>query len=126
MASHPLVIVLAAGKGVRMRSDLPKVLHPVAGRSMLAHALANARAAGAGRLAVVLAPDMGVVRAEAQRIAPDSEIFEQPVPSGTASAALCARPALERHGGDVIVLFADTPLLEAATLRGLIAALDAG
>ena len=127
MASHPLlIIVLAAGKGVRMRSDLPKVLHPIAGRSMLAHALANARAAGAARLAVVVAPAMDMVRAEAQRIAPDIEVFEQTVPSGTASAVLSARPALERHHGDVIVLFADTPLLEAARLHDLIAALDAG
>jgi bifunctional UDP-N-acetylglucosamine pyrophosphorylase/glucosamine-1-phosphate N-acetyltransferase len=127
MASHPLlIIILAAGKGVRMRSDQPKVLHPIAGRSMLAHALANARAAGAAKLAVVVAPEMGLVRTEAQRIAPDIEVFEQTVPSGTASAVLSARPALERHRGDVIVLFADTPLLEAATLRDLLAALDAG
>ena len=127
MASQPLlIIILAAGKGVRMRSDLPKVLHPIAGRSMLAHALANARAAGAARLAVVVAPAMDEVRAEAQRIAPDIEVFEQTVPSGTASAVLSARPALERHQGDVIVLFADTPLLEAASLHDLLGALDAG
>src|SRR5262249_36467329 len=114
MASPPLlIVVLAAGKGVRMRSDLPKVLHPIAGRSMLAHALANARAAGAARLAAVVAPDMDRVRAEAEGIAPGIEVFEQLVPSGTARAALSARPALERHRGDVIVLFADTPLLEA-------------
>jgi bifunctional UDP-N-acetylglucosamine pyrophosphorylase/glucosamine-1-phosphate N-acetyltransferase len=127
MASPPLlIVVLAAGKGVRMRSDLPKVLHPIAGRSMLAHALANARAAGAARLAAVVAPNMDRVRAEAEGIAPGIEVFEQSVPSGTARAVLSARPALERHRGDVIVLFADTPLLEAATLRRLLAALDAG
>jgi len=127
MASNPLlIIVLAAGKGVRMRSELPKVLHPIAGRSMLAHALANARAAGAAGLAVVVAPGMDVVRAEALRIAPGIEVFEQTVPSGTASAVLSARPALERHRGDVIVLFADTPLLEAASLQDLRGALEAG
>ena len=127
MASPPLlIVVLAAGKGVRMRSDLPKVLHPIAGRSMLAHALANARAAGAARLAVVVGPDMDPVRTEAERIAPGIEAFEQSVPSGTAHAVLSARPALERHRGDVIVLFADTPLLAPATLRHLVALLDAG
>jgi bifunctional UDP-N-acetylglucosamine pyrophosphorylase/glucosamine-1-phosphate N-acetyltransferase len=127
MASHPLlIVVLAAGQGVRMRSALPKVLHPIAGRSMLAHALANARAAGAAGLAVVVAPAMHAVRAEAQRIAPDIEVFEQVVPSGTANAALSARTALESHRGDVIVLFADTPLLEAESLHALLAALDAG
>src|SRR5262249_60116569 len=91
MASHPLlIVVLAAGQGVRMRSALPKVLHPIAGRSMLAHALANARAAGAARLAVVVAPAMDAVRAAAQPIAPDIQGFEQTVPSGTASALLPA------------------------------------
>ena len=59
-------------------------------------------------------------------MAPDIEIFEQADQAGTADAVLAARPALERHKGDVIVLFADTPLIEPATLRKLIAALQAG
>ena len=127
MASDPLlIVVLAAGKGVRMRSDLPKVLHPIAGRSMLAHVLFSARAAGAARLAVVVAPDMDRVRAEAESCAPGIDVFEQSVPSGTASATLAARPLLERHKGDVIVLFGDAPLLEAETLRHLVGALNAG
>src|SRR5262245_14892670 len=62
MTAEPLlVVVLAAGKGVRMRSSIPKVLHAVAGRSMLAHVLATARAAGAGKLALVVAPGMEAV-----------------------------------------------------------------
>ena len=93
---------------------------------MLAHALATARAAGAARLAVVVAPGMEAVRAEAERVAPGIEVFEQATQAGTGNALLAARPALERHRGDVIVLFADTPLVEAATLRRLVAALDAG
>ena len=127
MTTQPLLIVLlAAGKGVRMRSAIPKVLHAVAGRSMLAHALATARAAGAAKLAVVVAPGMEAVRAEAATASPGIEVFEQPTQSGTANALLAARPALERHRGDVIVLFADTPLMQAATLRRLTAALEAG
>jgi bifunctional UDP-N-acetylglucosamine pyrophosphorylase/glucosamine-1-phosphate N-acetyltransferase len=127
MTEHPLlIVVLAAGKGVRMRSAIPKVLHGIAGRSMLAHVLAIARSAGAAKLALVVAPGMEAVRAEAAKVAPGIEVFEQATQAGTGHAALAARPALERHKGDVIVLFADTPLVEPATLRRLVDALDAG
>ena len=127
MTEHPLlIVVLAAGKGVRMRSDLPKVLHRIGGRSMLAHVLATAREAGAGRLALVVGPGMEAVRAEAKAVAPHIEIFEQANQAGTADAVLAARPALESHRGDVTVLFADTPLVEVATLRRLSETLQAG
>ena len=63
---------------------------------------------------------MEAVRAEAAKVAPGIEIFEQATQAGTGHAVLAARPALERHKGDVIVLFADTPLVEPATLRRLI------
>ena len=66
MTEHPLlIVVLAAGKGVRMRSAIPKVLHGIAGRSMLAHVLAIAHSAGAAMLALVVASGMEEVRAEA-------------------------------------------------------------
>jgi bifunctional UDP-N-acetylglucosamine pyrophosphorylase/glucosamine-1-phosphate N-acetyltransferase len=64
------------------------------------------------------------VRAEALQLAPAIEVFEQAVPAGTAHAALAARAALEGHRGDVLVMFADTPLVQPATLRRLTAALD--
>ena len=121
-----LTVLLAAGKGVRMRSALPKVLHPVGGRSMLGHALAAAQAAGARRVALVVAPETDRVALEAKRLAPNIEIFEQSVQAGTAHAVLAARAALEAHRGDVLVMFADTPLVEAGTLRRLIESLDAG
>src|SRR5215471_5868217 len=102
MSEQPqLIIVLAAGKGVRMASHLPKVLHRIGGRSMLAHVLATAQEAGANRLALVVGPGMDAVRAEAKALAPDIEIFEQANQSGTANAVLAARPALETHKGDV-------------------------
>ena len=127
MSTQPqLIIVLAAGKGVRMRSDLPKVLHRMGGRSMLAHVLSTAREAGAARPALVVGPGMEAVRAEAKAVAPDIEIFEQANQAGTADAVLAARPALESHRGDVTVLFADTPLVEVATLRKLGETLQAG
>src|SRR5262245_48442452 len=113
MTNTPLLIVtLAAGKGVRMRSELPKVLHPIGGRSMLAHVLATAQSAGADRLALVVGPGVAPVRVEAARVAPHVEIFEQPNQAGTGDAVLAARAALERHRGDVLVVFADTPLVE--------------
>ena len=127
MTDQPLLIViLAAGKGVRMRSERPKVLHAIAGRSMLAHVLDTVRSAGTAKLALVVAPGMEAVRVEATRVAPDIEVFEQPAPAGTGDAVLAARPALQRHKGDVIVVFADTPLLQPETLRRLLQALRDG
>jgi bifunctional UDP-N-acetylglucosamine pyrophosphorylase/glucosamine-1-phosphate N-acetyltransferase len=127
MADSPLlVVVLAAGKGVRMHSALPKVMHPMGGRSMLAHVLAGAGSLRPQRIAVVVAPDMEPVRAEVARVAPESEVFEQTEQLGTGHAVLAARPVLARHAGTVLVVFADSPLVEPATLRRMIDALDAG
>jgi bifunctional UDP-N-acetylglucosamine pyrophosphorylase / glucosamine-1-phosphate N-acetyltransferase len=124
MSQPPLlIVVLAAGKGVRMRSDVPKVLHAIAGRSMLGHVLAAAGGIGAAKIALVLAPGMAAVRAEAMKAAPGIEVFEQATQGGTAHAVLAARGALERHRGDVMVLYADTPLVEASTLQRLVGVL---
>src|SRR5262249_56730769 len=117
MSKDPLlIVVLAAGRGVRMASSTPKVLQPIAGRSMLAHVLATLSAAAHAPMAVVIAPEMEAVRAEAKRVAPSIEVFEQPNPAGTADALLAARPLLARHRGDVLVVFADTPLSEPQTI----------
>jgi bifunctional UDP-N-acetylglucosamine pyrophosphorylase/glucosamine-1-phosphate N-acetyltransferase len=127
MPSPPLlIVVLAAGKGTRMNSALPKVLHKIAGKSMLAHVLAAAKCAEASRLAVVIGQDMEPVALEARRHAPAAEIFVQAEQRGTAHAVLAARAALQAHDGDVVVLFADTPLIRAETIALLRAALDAG
>lgn len=125
--SRPLLtVVLAAGKGTRMRSDLPKVLHRIAGRSMLGHVLALAEAVGGDKLAVVVGPGMEPVRNEALRAAPAAQVFVQENQQGTADAVLAARDAIGQHAGDLLVLFADTPLVTAATVRALIGALDRG
>lgn len=121
-----LVIVLAAGKGTRMKSLRPKVMHEIAGRSMLGHVLATAKAAGAARIAVVAGPDMPDVRAEALKLAPGSEIFEQSNQLGTGDAVLAAGAALASHRGDVAIMFADTPLIEPGTIARLTSALDRG
>lgn len=127
MSQSPLlIIVLAAGKGTRMKSSLPKVMHCVAGRSMLAHVLALAKASAAASLAVVVGPGMEDVARSASKSAPDARVFVQNEQLGTADAVLAARDALAGHRGDVLVLYADTPLIEPATIVRLRAALDAG
>ncbi|MFG1344687.1 bifunctional UDP-N-acetylglucosamine diphosphorylase/glucosamine-1-phosphate N-acetyltransferase GlmU [Xanthobacter autotrophicus DSM 431] len=121
-----LVVVLAAGEGTRMASRLPKVLHKVAGRTMLHHVLEAARAAGATRTAVVVGPGREDVAAEAQRIVPDAQVFVQAERLGTAHAVLAARAALEQGADDVLVLYADTPLIRSETLARLRAPLAEG
>jgi len=118
-----LVVVLAAGEGTRMRSDRPKVLHPIAGLPMIAHIV---RAAEADHVAVVIGPDHEAVAQVVTREAPRASIHVQAERRGTAHAALSARPAFEPGYDDVLVVFGDTPLLTAATLARLRAELAAG
>ena len=109
-----------------MKSALPKVLHPVAGRSMLANTLASVMAAGIERIAVVVGPGREDVGAEARRIAPTAEVFVQTERLGTAHAVLAARAALEKGCDDLIVVFADTPLIEPETFLAMRRALAEG
>ena len=127
MTATPLmIVVLAAGKGTRMKSDLPKVLHAVGGRPMLGHVLDLAAAARADRVGVVVGPGMDNVRQAALAIAPAAEVFVQENQLGTADALMAANEAIAAHRGDVVVLYADTPLIEAATIERLRVTLDAG
>jgi bifunctional UDP-N-acetylglucosamine pyrophosphorylase / glucosamine-1-phosphate N-acetyltransferase len=127
MSPRPLlIVVLAAGEGTRMKSALPKVLHKIAGRSMLGHVLAFARELAPRSLAVVIGPGMEDVRAEALREAPTAQVFVQAERKGTADAVLTAREALAQHKGDVLVLYADTPLLTTDALRRVMGSLDQG
>jgi bifunctional UDP-N-acetylglucosamine pyrophosphorylase/glucosamine-1-phosphate N-acetyltransferase len=114
------VVVLAAGQGTRMKSALPKVLHPIAGLPMLGHVLATAAALKAARTVVVVAPGMDQVAAAAKPAA----IAIQQKQLGTGDAVKAARAALKGFAGDVLVLFGDTPLLRAETLRAVLDALD--
>ena len=106
-----LAIVLAAGEGTRMRSAHPKVLHAVAGRSLLAHVLDAVREAGGSMAAVVIAPGADAVGAEARRVLPDADIFVQAERRGTAHAALAARSAIARGADYVLIIFGDTPMV---------------
>jgi bifunctional UDP-N-acetylglucosamine pyrophosphorylase/glucosamine-1-phosphate N-acetyltransferase len=121
-----LVVVLAAGKGTRMKSARPKVLHRIAGRAMLGHMLDTVREVGSSSPAVVVGPDMDEVRAEVLREAPEARVFVQEEQLGTAHAVLAAREAIARHRGDVLVLYADTPLVEPGTLKRLTGKLEHG
>ena len=113
-------VVLAAGKGTRMRSDLPKVLHPLAGRPMVEHVLAVARALAPERMVLVIGPELEGAAKGWEGDGVDCAVQDEPL--GTAHAVEQARPLLEDFGGDVLVLYADTPLVRAETLAGLIRA----
>jgi bifunctional UDP-N-acetylglucosamine pyrophosphorylase / glucosamine-1-phosphate N-acetyltransferase len=121
-----LTVVLAAGEGTRMRSAMPKVLHPVAGQSLLAHVLAAAPKGTGAALAVVIGPDHEAVADEAKRIRPDAVPFIQRERLGTAHAVLAARDAIARGADDLLVVFGDTPLISAATFARLRAPLKNG
>jgi bifunctional UDP-N-acetylglucosamine pyrophosphorylase/glucosamine-1-phosphate N-acetyltransferase len=125
-ARTSLTIVLAAGEGTRMRSSLPKVLHPVAGQPLLAHVLAAAPQGEATALAVVVGPDHQAVADEARRLRPEALTFVQRERLGTAHAVLAAREAIARGADDLLVAFGDTPLISAATFARLRAPLQAG
>jgi bifunctional UDP-N-acetylglucosamine pyrophosphorylase/glucosamine-1-phosphate N-acetyltransferase len=109
-----------------MRSALPKVLHAIAGRSLLAHVLAAIADAGVTSTAVVVGPEQEAVAAAAQRILPSAKCFVQRERRGTADAVLAAKSAIERQPDDILIVYGDTPLIRAATLTQLRAPLAAG
>jgi bifunctional UDP-N-acetylglucosamine pyrophosphorylase/glucosamine-1-phosphate N-acetyltransferase len=118
--SSPIaIIVLAAGRGTRMRSDLPKVLHKAAGRSLLGHVLHSAIAAKPERTVVISGPDMPEVEVEAKRVVPQAVIAIQEKRQGTGHAVSIARNGLKGFEGTVLVLYGDVPLIRSETIRSL-------
>ena len=115
-------MILAAGKGTRMKSALPKVLHHVAGRAMVHHVLAAANEAGATRRIVVLGKGMEDV---AKAVVP-AEVAIQDPPLGTGHAVLAARDLLKGYDGRVAVLFADTPLIRPENFEVVEKAMEGG
>jgi len=107
-----------------MKSAVPKVLHRVGGLSLLGHVLRTVGAVGDGRMAVVIAPQMDEVRAEVAKQMASAEVFIQEQQLGTANAVLAVRSAIAGHEGDVLIAFADTPLIRPETLKRLLACLD--
>ena len=115
------IVILAAGQGTRMRSALPKVLHPVAGRSMLAHVIDTARSLSPQSIQVVIGHGADLVR---QRLAADDLNFViQAEQLGTGHAVAQALPHLTAE--KVLILYGDVPLIQNATLQGLLAKVDA-
>ncbi len=116
------LVILAAGKGTRMNSDLPKVLHPIAQAPMLAHAMRTGAALEPERLVVVAGHGADLVAKAAQQIDDRAEVVLQEDQLGTAHAVDMAREALAGFDGDVVVLYGDTPFLQPDTLERMIAA----
>jgi len=117
--SNTAAIILAAGMGTRMESALPKVMHPVAGRPMVLHVLETAAALVPEKTVVVAGPDMDALAAlvSAHELAPDVTVQTERL--GTGHAVMAARDALDGFDGTVMVLYGDTPLIEAETLIAL-------
>lgn len=119
-----LAIVLAAGKGTRMQSDLPKVLCPVRGRPMIEFVLDTLRAADVDRQVVVVGYRADLVRAALARY-PDVEFVDQREQLGTGHAVQMCRPQLAAHDGPVLVVTGDSPLTQESSLRALVDAFRA-
>ncbi len=116
MTAKPLAcIILAAGQGKRMRSDLPKVMHPLAGRPMIQWLIGSVQSLNPDRIIVVIAPGMDDVK---KAVAPHS-IAIQTVAQGTGDAVKSALALLKDFAGDVLILLGDMPLIAASTLQSL-------
>ena len=118
------LIILAAGKGTRMQSELPKVLHKVAGAPMLIHAMRAGRALEPKRTIIVAGHGFEAVSAAALAEDPEVEIVRQEAQLGTGHAVDQARAALDDFDGTVIVLYGDCPLIQPRTLEELTATLS--
>jgi bifunctional UDP-N-acetylglucosamine pyrophosphorylase / glucosamine-1-phosphate N-acetyltransferase len=122
--SNFAVVILAAGQGTRMRSDTHKVLHPIAGRPMLLHLLDRVDGLGAEKRVVVVGK--GRDQVEVALNGRDVIVAHQAEQKGTAHAVQQARQALDGYDGAVLILYGDTPFVEAATLKRMLDRLDGG
>ncbi|HEX4297314.1 MAG TPA: bifunctional UDP-N-acetylglucosamine diphosphorylase/glucosamine-1-phosphate N-acetyltransferase GlmU [Devosia sp.] len=119
-------IILAAGEGTRMRSTLPKILHPVGGLPIIGHVVRAAVDAGSTQVAVITAPGHTAVRDMVGALYPQVQFFEQAERKGTAHAASMAKPLWEGAEGYVAVVYGDHPMLREANFRLVTERLDAG
>ncbi len=126
MARTCLTLILAAGEGTRMRSDLPKVLHPVAGLPMISHVIRASVGAASDAIGVVVGNSSDDVAEIATGESNSVEIHIQDKRLGTAHAVMSAKGALDRGYDDVLVLFGDAPLLRHETLTRMRDTLAAG
>lgn len=122
-AENLAAVILAAGQGTRMKSDIHKVLHPIAGRPMLHHLLASVNALAPKRTVVVVGA--GREQIEASLAGAGADFAVQSEQLGTGHAVRQAEEALSGFDGDVLILYGDVPLVGEATMRGMIARLNA-
>lgn len=116
------LIILAAGKGTRMKSDLPKVLHSIAGAPLLIHAMKSGASLEPDRTVIVAGHGAQAVEAAAKDWSDDAEVVLQTEQLGTGHAVAQAAAALDGFGGDAIVLYGDTPFIQPETLEAMLAA----
>lgn len=121
-----LAVILAAGEGKRMQSALPKALHPIASRPMLGHVLASATQAGVDAVAVVVGPGREDVIRYVETTAPAALVVTQTERRGTAHAVLAASDAIRDGFDEVLILYADAPLVQPDTLRRMRTAVAEG
>lgn len=116
------LIILAAGKGTRMKSDLPKVLHSIAGAPLLIHAMKSGASLEPDRTVIVAGHGAQAVEAAAKDWSDDAEVVLQTEQLGTGHAVAQAAAALDGFEGDAIVLYGDTPFIQPETLEAMLAA----
>ena len=119
MMRTSLAVVLAAGEGKRMKSNLPKVMHPIGGLSMIGHVLKALQTAKVDRIAVVVGPGDDKVAKAVAAHARTATMHVQAERRGTADAVRAARDALTKKADDVLVIFGDTPFVSAAAISSL-------
>ncbi|WP_457650269.1 bifunctional UDP-N-acetylglucosamine diphosphorylase/glucosamine-1-phosphate N-acetyltransferase GlmU [Profundibacter sp.] len=116
------LIVLAAGQGTRMNSDLPKVLHPLGGVPLVVHAMQSGAAVDPDKIVVVAGHGFDAVQKAVLAHNPDAFVIEQEEQLGTGHAVLQAKEALVDFNGDMIVVFGDTPFVRPETIADMVAA----
>lgn len=126
MSRSCLTIILAAGDGTRMKSSTPKVLHKIAGLPLVGHVIRQIKSLGDGEIAVVVGRGAGEVSSIVRSMEPKAHIFAQTERLGTAHATLTSRELLSRNFDDVLIVFGDTPLIEATSLNNARNALAKG
>lgn len=126
MARTCLTIILAAGEGSRMKSSTPKVLHEIAGLSLLGHVIQTAQSAGGSAQAVIVGREAERVEAEARGHSANVTICLQKERLGTAHAVLAGRSVIEQGFDDILVLMGDSPLIQPESLLRLRRALEHG
>src|SRR4051812_33519028 len=127
MPANYAAVVLCAGKGTRMKSDRPKVLHPLLGRPLCAYPIARAVEAGCRPVVAVIGHQAEAVSESMKKLFPEGPLSfaVQAEQRGPADAVRSAQAALSEHQGPVMILYGDTPLLRTETLRALVQAYEA-